>query len=1038
MRYRSFAIGLLGLIAAASLPAWDRPGRTEIVGVRPDGTSTPSSTITPAISGDGLLIGFQSYAPDLVAGDTNARIDFFIRDMIRGVTSRISVATDGTQAIGDLEYPTQFNTPIVLALSGNGRFAVFQSGAANLVPDDTNAARDIFLRDLVAGSTERVSLDNSGSQLGGGALEAEVSADGRFVVFQSEGLFLRDRLLATTERIDVSSSGQPSNFFSYGAKISDDGRFAAFQSSASNLGRIDSSEAIYASGAAIFLRDRQTGVTERISGPSLEVKGNGYSWMPDISGDGRFVAYSSEATDLIPGDLNNAIDVFVYDRLEGTTTRVSVNDGGAESVGGDVYDVAISGDGRFVSYTSLAPNLVAGDTNLAADVFLYDRLLGLTERVSVADSGAEANAAATTSAYSAIGDSGDFVAFQSDATNLVPGATNVFHNIYRRNRGPAVGVRELTAAYSGSLLDVSGVALFAGTVVSSASDPLLPAPSAPVPGGDVGSAEFIVRPENEDVLLRLRVPGLPGVHSSLADNSAPGRLLCFFVACPPSVPLEGAVTYRIDFAVAGVPYRVVVAQAGAVLQRCDLAACTPVEPVTASVGSTGQEVVITFPLRLLAAPSDAAVTAIRVVSSVANPITGAPTDLDFLDLPAGILAVPSVRLGLSVAGTPEAGVTTTVAAVRTNAAFTGTIDTTALPCGAYDLWARACLGSTCGARQFPQAVTKRCPPVARLVALPSTGIVPHTVVLSGATSSGAVLYEFDFGDGSAIVTQAADAVTHVYTSAGIWTARLRVKDAQDLWSDAATAVIEVTQVTITAIDPLPECAGRDFELNLRGLGFEALSVVQINGANRVTVYDSASQLRVGVLAGDTVSGSFTVRVTNPSGGLSNVITATLPADATSPVVTPPSPIAIFQTACSASSGIANGGSSPALAAFLAGGSAADQCTTSPVRLPAQIAVRDVDDSTPFPAGTTTVTFRYRDAVGNVGSATSAVSVQLSGDLNLDASVDATDLVIIANVLVGNMPYTGAAGDVTGDGRMNAVDAVVVANYLAGNISCLVR
>src|SRR5262249_47420017 len=157
--------------------------------------------------------------------------------------------------------------------------------------------------------------------------------------------------------------------------------------------------------------------TERVSVSSGSSQGNGNSINPAISADGRFVAFESVATNLVPGDTNNRSDVFVRDRLNGTTERVSVATGGTQ---GSLArsNPAISAAGRFVAFTSLAPDLVANDTNAVQDIFVRDRLNGTTERVSVATGGVQSNGSSDVAAISA---DGLFVAFQSLATNLAPG-----------------------------------------------------------------------------------------------------------------------------------------------------------------------------------------------------------------------------------------------------------------------------------------------------------------------------------------------------------------------------------------------------------------------------------------------------------------------------------------------------------------------------------------------------------------------------------------------------------------------------------------
>ncbi len=178
------------------------------------------------------------------------------------------------------------------------------------------------------------------------------------------------------------------------------------------------------------------GVTERVSVSSAGSEGNQQSERSAVSADGRFVAFVSLADNLVPGDTNNEADIFVHDRLTGTTERVSVSSreeqaNGDSSFLGFFQKPAISADGRFVAFASTATNLVAHDTNNAEDIFVRDRLNGTTERVSLTGSGGQANA---DSSFASISADGQFVAFGSFADNLVAGDTNFTSDVFVRDR----------------------------------------------------------------------------------------------------------------------------------------------------------------------------------------------------------------------------------------------------------------------------------------------------------------------------------------------------------------------------------------------------------------------------------------------------------------------------------------------------------------------------------------------------------------------------------------------------------------------------
>ncbi|WP_461163109.1 HYR domain-containing protein [Arthrobacter sp. R4-81] len=429
---------ILSVPAPASAPA----SATTRVSVASDGSQTNNSDSgVPAISGDGRYAAFESYATNLVPGDTNNLLDVFLQDRDTGGTERVSVGSDGSQASGSQASGGHSSAP---AINADGRYVAFGSLADNLVPGDTNRTNDVFVRDRVTGSTERVSVASDGSQAEYASFQPAISADGRYVAFWSQAdnlvpgdtnraseVFVRDRVAGSTERVSVASDGtQSDSGHSLVPAISADGRYVAFWSFASNLAAGDTNGV-----QDVFVRDRATGSTERVSvasdgGQATGGVAGGSISMPTISADGRYVAFESLAENLVPGDTNGAHDAFVRDRVEGSTERVSVAaDGGSGS--GRSVQAAISADGRYVAFGSLADNLVPGDTNGAYDVFVRDRLTGSTERVSIASDGSQANDLSLAPAISA---DGRYVAFASFASNLVPDDTNGTADVFLRYR----------------------------------------------------------------------------------------------------------------------------------------------------------------------------------------------------------------------------------------------------------------------------------------------------------------------------------------------------------------------------------------------------------------------------------------------------------------------------------------------------------------------------------------------------------------------------------------------------------------------------
>lgn len=428
--------------ASASPPA---SGTTTRVSLTAAGGQGNGNSGAGAVSANGRYVVFSSSASNLVAGDTNGQPDVFIRDRQAGTTMRVSVRTGGTQANGESGGED---------VSADGRFVVFSSAAANLVAGDTNNKADVFVRDRALGTTTRVSVGSGGAQASGDSgysslygFSTRISGNGRYVVFRSDApnlvagdtngepdVFVHDMVTGSTVRVNVASDGTQARgddvgSFLAGTSITGDGRYVAFSSVAPNLVAGD------ANGVRdVFVHDQTTGATTRVSTSTDGTEENGYGGSPSISGDGRFVAFDSTATNLVSGDTNDEADVFVKDRETGTTSRVSVTTGGTQATsdnGEGSGGPSISANGRYVAFGSRAFNLVSGDTNGEGDVFVHDRSTYATTRISVSTSGIGGEESSYGGSISA---DGRYVSFSTPSANLIPGDTNKAWDGFLRDR----------------------------------------------------------------------------------------------------------------------------------------------------------------------------------------------------------------------------------------------------------------------------------------------------------------------------------------------------------------------------------------------------------------------------------------------------------------------------------------------------------------------------------------------------------------------------------------------------------------------------
>ncbi len=350
-------------------------GALERVSVSSTGVEGNLGSFTGAISADGQIVSFVSSSDTLVPGG-NFNSDVFVRDRLTSTTTQVSVDSFGTPANG---------TCGGAAISADGNLVAFTSFADNLVAGDTNGRADAFVHNRTTGVTQRVSVDFLGNQA------------------------------------DSGTSG---------VAFSGDGNIVAFYSGASNLVAGDTN-----GYADIFTHDLTTGITERVSVSSTGVEGDKWSLLPTLSYDGRYVAFESHSTNLVAGDTNGDGDIFVHDRVTGTTKRVSVDANGVQADGKSTGP-EIADDGRHIVFMTLAKNLIPGDTNSYFDICLYDRVSGAVEKISNSSDGVYGNGH---SWWPSVSETGETVVFASDAENLVSGDTNSRKDTFVRERLDGLG-----------------------------------------------------------------------------------------------------------------------------------------------------------------------------------------------------------------------------------------------------------------------------------------------------------------------------------------------------------------------------------------------------------------------------------------------------------------------------------------------------------------------------------------------------------------------------------------------------------------------
>jgi uncharacterized repeat protein (TIGR01451 family) len=430
----SFSVLFLTVFFLASRATAAAVQQIERVSVGTGGVQGNYESFYAATSADANIIAFESFntgwGPD--QPDVNY-VDVFVRDRAENVTRKVSIGSGGEPADERSFHP---------AVSADGRYTSFTSYASNLVPNDTNgndigsSGLDVFVYDWQTNQLQRVSLTWDGRQIEGNTV-GFISGDGRSIVFASNGsniarndipaggheaIYIRDLVTGNVERISRAANGDFPNGYVVAPEANHDGRFIVYLSEASNLAPGSSAPTF----RDVLLYDRQTQQTRVVSRPPGDGLSNGRSGPARITPDGRYIVFRSEASNLVPGDTNGKADIFVFDRTTGSIELVNRSYTGALA-NADSRDPSICGNGRYVSFVSDATNLVPQPNNGHRQVYIRDREANNTFLITMNANGELGNGRGH---RAEIARDCLSVAFASEASNLVPGDTNNVRDLF--------------------------------------------------------------------------------------------------------------------------------------------------------------------------------------------------------------------------------------------------------------------------------------------------------------------------------------------------------------------------------------------------------------------------------------------------------------------------------------------------------------------------------------------------------------------------------------------------------------------------------
>lgn len=906
------------------------------------------------------------------------------------------------------------------SISSDGRYTVFASDATNLIAGDSNGVRDIFLFDNNTSTVRRVNHSQQGTAANGASQTPAIAPAGRYVAFSSEAtnlvlgdtngfsdIFVVDTQNGDISRVSVATAGTQADGASFRPSISSDGRYVVFESSATNLAGTTA-----AGLTQIYLRDRTASTTTLVSQSTSGTAGTGNSLQAVISSDGAYVAFASDATNLVAGDTNSQRDVFLRHLAGSTTIRVSVVTGGAEATGGASRQPSISSDGAFVAFASDATNLVAGDTNAVSDVFVYDRAAATTSRVSVSSAGAEGTdpTSNTTTGSKlgsfnpAISSTGRYVAFVSLDNNLAPGDTfgrylaggsgNGALNVYVHDRDVSssgtFGTGGNIATRIASVNRFGYQTVAANTSQSTAAADIYPAISADgrwiaVPSDAEGSNGLIHNATNllspdgngarDVVLVDRRINQLPGnatlpTVSITSPGSGSTSLVNTTITISASATTTVGVISTVQFYVNG-------ATVGS----------SSVFPYTATWRPTA---VGTYTLSALATDSLGNIGASTNVSVTINasPSVAITSPVGGTLVPVGSATAISASASASTPGATIASVQfyangTAIGAADTTAPFSASW--TPAASGTFSLTATATDSAGVQATSTAVSVSAGVAPSGSIVS-PANGATisvnaTQTVLATASSSTGVVASVQFFANGVSLGTDSVFPFTATWTPTTPGTYSLTAVATDNVGntttSSANSVTVSATAVTPTIAITSPAAAS--------AVALNATTTITVNAASPIGNPASVQFFADAVSIGTATTAPFSLAWTPTTAGavsLTATITDSIGTSATSaavavtvgtgPVVAITAPTAganisvntsttLLATATSAASTIAN-------VQFFANGVLVGAASTFPYTV----------IWTPTAAGSYSLTARATDAAGNINtSAATAITVTSS-------------------------------------------------------------